>query len=174
MKSVKGLVYTALFAVLTGIGALVIIPAGPVPITLQTLFCLLAGAILGKKFGPASQVMYVLLGIVGIPVFSGGGSGLGTLFGPTGGYVMAFIPASYITGLLTQKNMLIPGMILATAVIYAIGTVQLKLITGISFGKAVLTGVVPFIPGDILKITAGAGVYKYLDKIGFTLTGDKF
>ncbi len=166
MKNSTGLVYTALFAVLTGVGALIIIPAPFVPVTLQSLFCLLSGALLGKKMGPTSQGMYILLGLAGMPVFSRGGSGPGVLLGPTGGYIIGFIPASYITGFFTQKKHLIAGLILGTLVIYATGLLQLKFITQRSWPEVFLIGAAPFIPGDILKIIAAAGVYNYLDRAG--------
>jgi biotin transport system substrate-specific component len=71
------------------------VPGSPVPITLQTFFVLLAGAVLGRKLGAASQIGYVILGAVGLPIFQGAGYGIAYLFGPTGGYLMGFAAAAY-------------------------------------------------------------------------------
>ena len=86
------------FSVLTATGALVFLPLYPVPITLQTLFAYLSGAVLGPWLGAASQIIYILLGAIGLPVFAGGRAGLATLLGPTGGYLFGFVAASFAIG----------------------------------------------------------------------------
>ncbi len=154
--------YIALFAVLTAVGGLIVIPLPFVPITLQTLFCLLAGALLGKYAGAISQIFYILLGVAGLPVFSKGSSGIGILAGPTGGYIFGFVAGAYICGFLTQKGKIIAGMAAGTLVIYIFGLIQLKFVTELSWIKAVSVGVLPFIPGGIIKIAVGAGVYNKL------------
>ena len=83
--SLRGMVYAALFGALTAVGAYIIIPLPPVPITLQTLFLGLAALLLGGRLGALSQTVYVLLGVIGLPVFAGGKAGLGVLLGPDGG-----------------------------------------------------------------------------------------
>lgn len=159
--------YIALFAVLTAVGGLIVIPLpfSPVPITLQTLFCLLAGAVLGKYGGALSQLFYILLGAAGLPVFSKGASGIGVLAGPTGGYIFGFVAGAYICGLFAKKDKIILGMAAGTLAIYAPGLVQLKFVTRLSWLKAFSAGVLPFIPGGIIKIMVGAGVYKKLQGI---------
>jgi biotin transport system substrate-specific component len=98
------MIYAAMFGAATAMGAYIMIPLPPVPITLQTLFVVLAGALLGGRLGALSQVVYLLLGIIGLPVFHGGKGGLGILLGPTGGYLVGFIAAAYVVGKLIEVN----------------------------------------------------------------------
>jgi len=83
-RSLRGMVYASMFGALTAVGAYIMIPLPPVPVTLQTLFVFLAGALLGGSLGALSQVVYILLGVIGLPVFAGGKAGAGVLLGPTG------------------------------------------------------------------------------------------
>jgi biotin transport system substrate-specific component len=92
------MVYASMFGSLTAIGAYIMIPLPPVPITFQTLFLNLAGALLGGYLGALSQVVYILLGVIGLPVFAGGKAGLGVLLGPTGGYLFGFVLAALVVG----------------------------------------------------------------------------
>jgi len=85
------MIYASLFGALTAMGALISIPLQPVPVTLQTLFLYLAGSLLGGGLGALSQTVYIMLGVIGLPVFSGGKAGLGVLMGPTGGYLVGFV-----------------------------------------------------------------------------------
>lgn len=160
--SVCQMTLISLFAALTAVGAFISIPLAPVPITLQSLFTLLAGMILGSTLGAASQIIYVFLGAIGLPIFSSFTAGAGVLFGPTGGYLFGFIIASYIIGkiieLKREKNIfyyLLAGLI-GTIIIYIIGVAQLSLVTGIGIKKAIAVGMLPFLPGDILKIIAAS------------------
>lgn len=148
----------SLFAALTAVGAFISIPLYPVPITLQTLFTLLAGMTLGSVLGASSQIIYVLLGIIGLPVFAGFKAGIGVLFGPTGGFLFGFIISSYIIGkiieLKKEKNIFyyfLAGL-LGTIIIYIIGVTQLSLVTGMGIKRAIAVGMFPFLPGDILKV----------------------
>lgn len=136
------------------------VPYSPVPITLQTLFCVLSGAFLGKYRGAASQLVYVLLGLAGLPVFSRGASGLGALFGPTGGYLLGFVAGAFVCGLLAEKGLALAGMAAGIIVIYSIGMVQLKYMAGITWSKSFMAGAVPFVPGDIVKVIIGYAVYR--------------
>jgi len=172
--SVRGMVYAAMFGAGTAAGAYIIIPMPPVPITLQTLFLNLAGALLGGRLGALSQVVYVLLGVIGLPVFAGGKAGMGVLLGPTGGYLIGFIVAAYVVGKLIEikKN---PGfiwnlfsMVAGMIVIYVFGVIQLSFIARLSINKSILVGVLPFLIGDGLKIIAAALIIlKIRDKIRF-------
>lgn len=124
---------------------------------------MLGGALLGARLGALSQSIYILLGVCGLPVFSGLMSGPGILAGPTGGYLWAFIPGAYVTGLLTGQRPTLLRALAATviggiAVVYLIGVLQLALVTGMGLIEATLVGVVPFIPGDCLKAVAAAVV----------------
>jgi biotin transport system substrate-specific component len=165
----RRIIYVSLFAVLTAVGSFVAVPLpfSPVPITLQTMFCILSGAVLGPVSGAFSQVVYVMLGVAGLPVFSKGGSGAGYLIGPTGGYIVGFIAGAYVAGVFTRKGRSVMGMMLGMLVIYILGIIQLQLVTDIGWIKAVLAGAVPFIPADTIKIIVAAGIYTRLEKLGF-------
>lgn len=158
-SNTKYLILTGLFAALTAIGAYIYIPLpiSPVPITLQTFFTLTAGGILGKKYGFFSQLIYVLLGVIGLPVFAGGAGGIGILFGPTGGFIFGFIAAGYISGMSKSGflNKLL-YMILAVLSIYILGVLGLMFVTKVGLIQAITMGVTPFIIGDLLKIILAA------------------
>ncbi len=153
----KYLILTGLFAALTAIGAYIHIPFPTVPITLQIFFALMAGGLLGKKYGFLSQVIYVLIGAIGLPVFAGGTGGIGILFGPTGGYIFGFLAAGYIAGIGKQKflNKSL-YMILGLVAIYVLGVSGLIIFAGLEFLPAVTTGVTPFIVGDLIKVFLAA------------------
>ena len=87
----RSMVYASLFGALTAIGAFIVVPLQPVPFTLQTFFTALSGVILGGRTAALSQVVYLILGCMGLPVFAGGKAGLGIVLGPTGGYILGFI-----------------------------------------------------------------------------------
>ena len=158
----RRMVYAALFGALTAIGAFMIIPLQPVPITLQTLFTGLAGALLGGYAGALSQVVYVLLGLIGLPVFAGGRAGLGVLLGPTGGYLIGFIAGAYVIGKMVEARReaglawIALSLFAGDLVIYALGTLQLALVAHLSPAKAILLGVAPFLIGEALKLAATA------------------
>lgn len=159
-NSLRRMVYAALFGALTAIGAFMVIPLQPVPITLQTLFFSLAGILLGGAAGALSQIVYVLLGIIGLPVFAGGKAGIGILLGPTGGYLIGFIAGAYVIGKITEF-LGKPGywglavtLVLGHLVLYTLGTFQLMIVAELSLSKALLIGVYPFLIGDIVKLAA--------------------
>lgn len=127
------------------------IPMAGAPITLQTLFVLLAGMLLGRKLGAISMIVYLLLGVVGIPVFAGFSGGAGVIAGPTGGFLLSFPVAAYIAGLLKDKYNLYVAAFAATIVIYLIGIPWLASQLGMSLGAATSIMLV-YIPGDIVKI----------------------
>lgn len=156
----KDLILIALFASITSVLALlpaIPLPFSPVPITFQVLGVFLAGAILGSKRGFISQLIYILLGSIGLPIFAGGHAGFSVILGPTGGYLIGFVIAAGILGFVVEKNekdtltQNIIGMFLGLCVIYLIGTIQLSFVTGLSLEKAFLVGSLPYIPLDILK-----------------------
>lgn len=164
-KQLKMTVYTSLFVALIAIGAFIAIPMGPVPIVLQNMFVLLAGIILGPVWGLACVAVYLLIGLAGLPVFAGGTSGIGKLFGPTGGYLLGYLPAVFITAFLSKKlgkklSSDLVAMFAGTLIIYAAGVPWLKMVTGMTIEKAIFAGMVPFLIGDILKIIAAAYIAK--------------
>ena len=166
-KNLRMTVYTALMAALMAAGAYIAIPVGPVPIVLQSLFIMLAGLLLGPRWGTASVGLYLLAGAFGLPVFAGGSGGLARFAGPTGGYLVGFLPAVYLIGRISRQNRRrafwdVLAMVLGTAVIYALGATWLKVWTQLSFEKALATGVLPFLIGDALKIAAAVPITRAL------------
>lgn len=146
----------------TALAAKVQIPLQPVPITLQTLVVLVSGAALGARLGALSQIAYLLAGVLGAPVFSAPIGGPAILAGPTGGYLLAFVPAAALVGWLAEKgwdrSLAASALMLflGSLVFYAIGAAQLSLFVGPQ--QAVAAGVLPFLVGDALKIVAGMGL----------------
>lgn len=137
------------------------VPVGPVPISLMNLILFFALYILGRNRAIGSYLTYLLLGMVGLPVFSGFTSGPGKLFGPTGGYLIGFLPMLYVTGTLFQRFCrkrwsCFAAMLLGCVICDLFGTVWLSVQANLGFGAAIATGVIPFIPGDLLKIAAAA------------------
>jgi len=173
-RPLLGIVYASMFGAVTAIGAFIAIPLpfSPVPITLQTLFLFLAAALLGGRLGAMSQVVYIALGIIGLPVFAGGKAGFGVLLGPSGGYLYGFVIGAFISGsLIALKEK--PGiawimisLVSAVAAIYACGVIQLSAVASLSLEKSLLIGALPFLPGDAVKIIAAALIaVKVRDKI---------
>ena len=160
--SIRGIVYAALFGALTATGAFITIPLPPVPITAQTFFLNVASVLLGGPLGAASQFIYIMLGVVGMPVFAGGKAGLGVLFGPTGGYLIGFIIGAFVIGFVAGRKKdagvlwYIFSMFIGMVIIYTIGVVQLSFVAKLSMLKAAAVGVLPFLPGDIIKIILAA------------------
>jgi biotin transport system substrate-specific component len=150
-----------LFAALISVGAYIAfpIPGTPVPIVLQNMFILLAGMVLGPWWGLVSVVFYLALGAMGLPVFSGGTGGLARFAGPTGGYLIGYLPAVIIAGLIARAGRHrwywnCAGALAGMAVVYFLGLLRLKTVLNIDWAKALATGMLPFIPGDLLKIAA--------------------
>ncbi|SHH36249.1 biotin transporter BioY [Tepidibacter thalassicus] len=151
----KNLVLSSLFAAITAITSQITIPIQPVPITFQVLAVALAGALLGKKYGFISQIVFLLLGAIGIPVFAEFKGGLNIIAGPTGGYLLAYPLAAYITGYFSEKEGIVNisiGMILGLIIIYILGMLQLKFILNLSLQKAFMVGVAPFLILDLIKL----------------------
>lgn len=133
------------------------IPISPVPISFTNLAVYFTIYVLGTKKGTISYLIYLLLGLVGLPVFSGFSGGAGKLFGPTGGYLIGFIFMALICGIFIEKwpaklYLHFIGMILGTAVCYLFGTIWLAFQANMDFSAALAAGVIPFIPGDLVKI----------------------
>ena len=107
-QKLKGMVFAALFAALTGVVAWfkIPLPFTPVPITLQTLLVLMSGAMLGAYYGALAMIIYLVLGAIGLPVFAGGSSGFGALLGPSGGYLLSYPIAAFVIGKMLEKKKL--------------------------------------------------------------------
>ncbi|WZL75074.1 biotin transporter BioY [Clostridiaceae bacterium 35-E11] len=156
----KEMILVAIFAALTAIGAFIQIPTPIVPVTLQYLFCAFAGLFLGSRLGLYSQLLYVGIGLIGIPIFTKGG-GIGYVFQPTFGFLIGFILCAYIIGKFTQnikeihfKNIFLP-VISGLMAVYAIGVPYLYFVIRYYIGKpinfltAMKLGFFPFILQDI-------------------------
>jgi biotin transport system substrate-specific component len=162
------LLWIALFAVATALAARVEIPAWPVPFTLQTLVVLLAGAFLGARNGAASQLLYLAVGVAGMPVFSSGGVGLEKLVGPTGGYLAAFPIAAAVAGLLVtgarSTVRIALGMAAASLTILLLGTMHLYSFYVRDLAGALQAGLLVFSFWDALKIAAAVMIYREFGK----------
>lgn len=163
----RNLVLCAMCAAITCILAPISVPIGPVPISLCTFAVMLAGVVLGAKFGFVSQLIYVLLGAVGVPVFAGYSAGVGAIAGMTGGYIVAYPILALITGLIYWKFgrektgklkilWMFIAMIIGTVVLYAFGTAWFCVVSGMGLGQAMTLCVIPFLPGDFLKMVVVA------------------
>ncbi len=136
------------------------LPFTPVPLTGQTLAVLLIGAALGPRKGAASLFVYLVQGLIGLPFFAGGTSGSAVVLGPTGGYLVGFIAASYLVGALSARGLdrrvgsALLAFLAGEAVIYLFGVAWLSLFLGLK--GALLAGLLPFLVGDALKLAAAA------------------
>ena len=153
------------FSILTAISAQISIPIKPVPFTLQTMVVLLAGAFLGAKNGAYSQILYIFLGAIGLPVFAqtaDGTIGFARLIGTTGGYLLAFPVAAYLVGLITEKNqkylIVIISMFVAELVVILFGTLYLYAAYLHNFVDAIKAGAAIFTVWMIVKVFAAATI----------------
>ncbi|MGI6559419.1 MAG: biotin transporter BioY [Limnochordia bacterium] len=145
------------------------LPFSPVPVTGQTIGVMLSGALLGGAPGALSQGIYLLLGLVGLPVFAGGA---GALFGPTGGYLWGFVLGAYIIGRLWEGNpeaSFRRSLLFMTAglvVVYGLGLVQLSMVAGFSLRQGLVAGVLPFLPGEALKVVGATILARRIKRVG--------
>lgn len=156
------LAYSGTFIALIATGSWISIPLPPVPLTLQTLFVLLSGIVM-KRYGAIPVALYVLLGAAGLPVYHNGTAGLGVLLGPTGGFLIGFIPAALVAGIAYEHESpasRITGLIAACAIYLLAGAVWLSYSASIPLLQAVLLGVAPFIIGDAVKAAAAYAIGK--------------
>jgi biotin transport system substrate-specific component len=163
----KDLAYIALFAAITAVLGLVpAIQVGPVPITAQTLGVMLAGAILGARRGFLSQLLFLVLVAIGLPVLPGGGGGLAVFAGATAGYLISWPIAAFVVGGLTERfwaryNLargILANVVGGIVVIYAIGVPVLAAVANLSPKAAIVSGALPFLVGDGIKAVLAAVV----------------
>ncbi len=175
--SVRKMAVTAVMAAVICVLGPLSIPIGPVPVSLTNLAIYIAVYVLGAFQGTLSLLIYLLIGLAGLPVFSGFAGGPEKLFGPTGGYLIGFIPLAVISGLLVERyaeKRLISffALVLGTAVCYAFGTLWLSYQSGLDLRAALFAGVIPFIPVDLVKVVLVTGfgprVRKRLLQAGLT------
>lgn len=165
------LTYPAIFAALTVVMSFISVPMpfSPVPITGQTLAVMLTGSILSVRQAGWSILTYLLIGAVGLPVFSGFSGGMGVLLGPTGGYLLACLPGAMLIALLKGKNNKIWPLALANiiggiGIVYLVGVAWLSVFTGMGIQKAMIVGALPFIPGDIVKVAMATVLGREINK----------
>lgn len=165
------MILVSIFAALTAVGAFIKIPLPPVPFTLQVFFVILAGLLLGSRMGFVSQIVYIALGLVGVPIFTGGG-GLQYIFHPTFGYLIGFAIAAYVVGRMTEKlknpsfGQCLKASLVGLAISYLFGVSHLYIIlkyvneVPTSLSKVLMSGCVVFLPWDIAKMVAASWIAK--------------
>lgn len=161
----KTMVICAIFAAIMCVFSVMTIPIGPVPISMGIFGVMITAVILGPKKGTIAVAVYILLGAVGLPVFSGFKGGFQVLLGPTGGYIWSYIIVALLIGLLTGKNpknkwlamlKIFIVSIIGIIICYAAGTVQFMFVQKADLAKALTLCVIPFIPFDIIKALVSA------------------
>lgn len=160
--NVKETAATAVMAAVICVLSPVSLPlSGGVPVSLATFAVMLAGELLGSKCGTLAVLIYIILGMTGLPVFAGYSSGAGIVFGMTGGYILGYLPLAYICGMTAEADhssgwksiaLRAGGMLAGTAVLYLIGTVWFMKYTGMDLMASLAACVIPFLPGDFLKM----------------------
>lgn len=156
----------ALMAAVTAVAAQIVVPLFPVPFTLQVFAVVLAGLLLGPRYGALSMSIYLLVGAVGLPVFAGLSGGIGIILGPTGGYLLSYPVAAAVAGFAAyaavnavRRRALTSSFLAgsaALAVIYAFGVVWLMVVTRLPFVVALAQGVLPFVVFDLIKVGLAA------------------
>ena len=156
----------ALMAAFTAVAAQISIPLEPVPFTLQVLAVVLTGLLLGPRYGALAMAIYLLIGAVGVPVFAQFSGGLGSLLGPTGGYLVSYPIAAALAGLAAgtvanapRRRGLVAGLVwgcAALAAIYVLGVAWLAVLANLSLGAAIAAGFLPFVLFDLIKIALAA------------------
>lgn len=176
----KTMVICAVFAAILCVFSVISIPIGPVPISLGVFGVMLAAVVLGPKKGAVSVLVFILLGCIGLPVFTGFRGGIGVLAGVTGGYIWAYIPMAVIIGLfglnppenkwLAMLKIFI-GCLIGIVVLYTLGTIQFMLVKQADLMTALSLCVIPFIPFELVKsvvaVYVGFGISRALKKAGF-------
>jgi biotin transport system substrate-specific component len=155
-ERLRWLLLSAIFAAVTAVLSQVTIPLPVIPITGQTLAVGIAATILGSRYGTVAILIYILLGAVGMPVFSGASGGVQVLVGKSGGYITGFILTAFVTGLILEKtrftmiNAIIANLV-GMVITLVVGTVQLKYVMDIPWEQAIAFGVTPFLVGGVIK-----------------------
>lgn len=158
-NKLNDIIYSGLFAALIAVLGLVSIPLpiSPVPISGQSLAIMLAGSILKPRQAAFSVLTFLLIGAAGVPVFAGGTGGIGVIVGPRGGYLIGFLLGAIVISLLRGSTNSVWRLSLANitggiVIVYIMGALWLSFVTGMGLEKAVMAGVLPFIPGDLCKV----------------------
>lgn len=170
-KNLRAMLTAALFSAIIAVSGYISIPLpfSPVPISLQTLAVLLCGLLLTPQYAFLASGLWLLMGTIGLPVFANGTSGIGIVFGPTGGYIFGFVIAAVVISLLRGRDANTVRFYLAAFVgnfliIYPLGIIGLMLIAKLPLEAAIVNGMLPFIIGDIVKIVAAVSIGLALNK----------
>ncbi|EGK11639.1 biotin transporter BioY [Kroppenstedtia eburnea] len=169
---IRNMVLAAMFAALLAVSGQIAIPVPPVPVTLQTLVVMLAGSVLGARWGAASVGIFILLGAFGVPVFSGGQGGLAVLVGPTAGYIWSWPVAAFLIGWLTEGSaprlrfwkLMVYHVVWGIAFIDLCGVLWMMFSLGLDVRAALAGGVLPFIPGDAVKAAVASTAALHLNR----------
>ncbi len=160
----KRMLLCGLFGALTAIFSQIFIPTGSVPVSLATLSVMLSTAFLGKKWGALSQIIYLLVGVIGLPVFHGMQGGIGVLMGPTGGFLVGYPLFAWTMGWMTERNRsLIFSMIVGTVTCYLLGCIWFWILTKGTVWSVFLSCVIPFLPADGLKMLITWWIFKRME-----------
>ncbi|ATW28811.1 biotin transporter BioY [Candidatus Formimonas warabiya] len=160
----KDMTAIAMFAALTAVLSQIAVPLpfSPVPVTLQTFAVVFTGIVLGSRKGTGALIVYTLMGLFGLPVFSQAKSGLSVLVGPTGGYLFGFIIAAFLIGKIVERSAQVTyfralvALVIGVTVIYAAGVIQLKFVMNVTFPEAFAMGAAPYLPLEVVKVLVGA------------------
>lgn len=161
--TIKEMTLVSMFTALTAVGAFISIPLGEVPVTLQTLFVILSGLVLGPRLGALSQIVYLILGLVGVPIFANFTGGFQSIMKPSFGFIVGFVFAAYIVGRIAHyRSISVINIWLASLVgsmvIYLFGLpymyyiLNIVMAKGLSFDAVMKAGMIIFLPGDLLKL----------------------
>ncbi len=171
-STLRQTIYASLFTALIIVGGYLSFPVpwSPVPLVLADFFILLAGLVLGPAWGLTSAGLYLLLGLIGLPVFAGGKSGIATLFGPTGGFLIGYLGLTFITGWIAHRGKttrwrdgVAAGLGLVT--LFTLGLVWLGFSLKLTLAKTLAIGLLPFLPGTLIKLLAALAVIRPLRSI---------
>lgn len=185
----REMMLAAIFTAFMIISSYVVVPIGPVPHTLQPLVVLLSGILLGSKWGPVSIMTWIILGVLGLPVFNQGQAGAVILIGPTGGFIFGFVVCSWLAGVLTQND---PNACYAKTFLYLLASLLVAYALGLAgfmlsfeyflekpmtLEKSLLLAIAPFLPFDIIKTAiatyVGVKVRKALIAAGLFVASKK-
>lgn len=159
------IVSCGLCAALTAVLSQLAIPVGTVPISFATLGVMLSAGMLGEKWGTFSQAVYLLIGTLGLPVFHGMQGGIGVLLGPTGGFLIGYVLLAWMSGMMLRKRYSFAvSMACGTAICYLTGSVWFWMLTRVGMISILTSCVVPFLPGDVLKIFLAAQVCRRFEE----------
>lgn len=169
MRPIKRMIVVSLLASILSISAYISIPLPitSVPFTLQSLFLMVIALSMPISISFPAVGLYLLLGAIGLPVFSNGTSGLTVLLGPTGGYLFGFLLSTLVIGYIKEKLDYFFGYLFASilggiGIVYALGVLGLMFVLGLSFDKAMTIGIIPFLPLDLIKaFVSSSFVYRY-------------